>query len=62
MAWEVLTSDDATSTDIINLHTDISECLGFTAESLAAAAGGDEDDRRGKLILMLQPYKLLTMA
>jgi len=62
MAWEVITTAGATADDIIELHTDISECLGWTAESLAAAAGGDEDDRRGKMILMLQPYKLLTKA
>ena len=64
MAWEVITTgagavDDA---DIISLHSDLSECLGWCNEALAAAAGGDEDDRRGKLTLMLQPYRLLTSA
>ena len=62
MVWEVLTSDDTTGTDIINLHTDLSECLGWSTGIVAAAAGGDESDRRAPIIMQLQPYKLLTMA
>jgi len=61
-AWEVLTAAGVTATDIINLHTDLSQVLGSAAEYLAAADGGDEDDRRGKFIMNLQPYRLLTAA
>ena len=60
MVWEVITAAAPTADDIILLHTDISECLGMGVEALAEAAGGDEHDRRGKLILDLQPYRLLT--
>jgi len=61
-SWEVITAAGATAADIINIHTDLSEALGWATEVLAAAAGGDEPDRRGKMIIMLQPYRLLTSA
>lgn len=59
MAWEVLTSDDTTGTDIINLHTDISQVLGWATLNLDATPG---EDKRTPLIMQLQAYKLLTMA
>ena len=64
MAWEVITTGAGAvdDDDIINLHTDLSEVIGWACEVLGAAAGGDEDDRRGKVIMMLQPYRLLTSA
>lgn len=64
MSWEVITTGASLvdDDDIINLHTDLSECLGWSTTIQAAADGGDEDDRRAPLILMLQPYKLLTSA
>lgn len=64
MVWEVITTGAGAvdDDDIINLHTDLSECLGWSTNIVAAAAGGDESDRRAPLIMMLQPYKLLTSA
>lgn len=64
MAWEVITTGDGAvdDTDIINLHTDLSECLGWSTNIIAAADGGDEHDRRAPMIVMLQPYRLLTSA
>jgi hypothetical protein len=62
MAWEVITAAGATAADIVNLHTDISQVLGWATEAVAAASGGDEDDRRAAMILFLQPYRLLTSA
>jgi len=62
MGWEVLTATNPSDTDIINLHTDLSECLGWSTNIITAAEGGDEDNRRAPMIIMLQPYRLLTSA
>lgn len=62
MTWEVITAAGATAADIIALHIDLGEVLGWATDALGAASGGDEDDRRSDLILMLQPYRALTSA
>lgn len=62
MAWEIITAAGATAADILALHIDLSEALGWATDALDAASGGDEDDRRSDLILMLQPYRALTSA
>jgi len=61
MSWEVITTGAGAvdDDDIIALHTDISECLGHFVEAIDATPG---EDTRGKVVLNLQPYKILTSA
>ena len=61
MTWEVITTGAGAvdDDDIIALHTDISEVLGHCVEAIAATPG---EDKRGKFVMNLQPYKVLTSA
>ena len=56
MAWEALPAD-VLQADIIALHSDLSQVLGWATKLLDATPG---EDKRTPLILMLQPYRLLV--
>lgn len=57
MAWEAIATTNPSQADIIALHTDLSQVLGWATKELAATPG---DNIRTPLIMMLQPYRLLV--
>jgi len=63
-AWEVITTGGSLvdDTDIINLHDDISQCVGQSQEHDAARNVVNLDDNRLLTWLLLQPFRQLTSA
>jgi hypothetical protein len=58
MAWEVITTANPTGAEMVALHTDIAEALGHCVEAIGATPG---EDKRGKFVMNLSPYRVLTV-
>ena len=59
MSWGTMTTANPSGAEMVAIHTDISEALGHCVEAIGATPG---EDKRGKFVMNLQPYKVLTLS